>query len=114
MMRLASAWFGARSFLFVRSPAQSMYDNLLTKWMLVLTLVLSCLLAGGCGFIRPDSGSSHLHAQSSKVDFGTVAVGSINWQSVTISNSGTTPLRVTQATVTGTSFATHNLILPIN
>jgi hypothetical protein len=113
MKRLKSARPAARSFLFVRSPAQFVCDNVLTKRMLVLTFVLSCLSAGGCASVRSNSGSSQLHVQPSTVDFGTVAVGSIGWQSFRISNSGTTPLSVTQVTVTGTSFATPSLVLPI-
>lgn len=48
------------------------------------------------------------------VAFGSVAVGSSNTQTMTIQNSGTASLSVTQATVNGQGFALSGLALPLS
>lgn len=106
-------WLAAKSFPFTNYPVLAECNNAIMKRMLVLTIVLSCLSVSGCGFTRTVPGVAQLKVLSPNVDFGTVTVGSRSWQTVTIFNSGTTPLNISQATVTGNGFATTGLVLPI-
>jgi len=111
-MSLKSAWTVAKSLLCTNSQVQSAgckYQQ--RKFGLVAALFWVSI--SGCRSIGPDQGGSQLRVQPSMVDFRTVAVGSVGWQTVTISNSGATPLKITQALVKGTSFTTPNLVLPI-
>jgi hypothetical protein len=83
------------------------------KRVVALAAALFWVSVSGCGSIGPDKGASQLRVQPSMVDFRTVAVGSVGWQTVTISNLGTTPLKITQALVKGTAFTTPSLVFPI-
>ena len=58
-------------------------------------------------------GASQLKLMSPSVDFGTVSIGAIGSQTVTISNTGFTPLNVTTAKLTGAAFTTPGLVLPL-
>jgi hypothetical protein len=48
------------------------------------------------------------------VNFGSVAVGSTNSQTIRIGNTGTGVLTITQASITGTGFTTTGLTLPLS
>jgi hypothetical protein len=54
-----------------------------------------------------------LTVNPSSIDFGTVVVGSSQTQSVTLTNAGGLSLTVSQATLSGTGFATSGLTLPL-
>src|SRR6266478_8041951 len=58
-------------------------------------------------------GQPNLSVTPSTVSFGNVVVGTASTQSLTLTNSGTANLTVTQATVTGNGFATIGLTLPL-
>jgi hypothetical protein len=50
----------------------------------------------------------------SSANFGNVAVGSTNSQTIQIGNTGTSVLTITQASVAGTGFSTTGLTLPVS
>jgi len=50
----------------------------------------------------------------SSANFGSVAVGSTNSQTIQIGNPGTSVLTITQAIVTGTGFSTTGLTVPVS
>ncbi|HEY1400110.1 MAG TPA: choice-of-anchor D domain-containing protein, partial [Terriglobales bacterium] len=49
----------------------------------------------------------------SSLDFGNVKVGASQTSNVTLSNSGATDVNITQASLSGASFTTSNLALPL-
>ncbi len=57
---------------------------------------------------------SQLSVVPTSVSFGSLAVGLRNTQAVTIRNSGTANLSISQATVTGTGFTITGISLPLN
>ena len=64
----------------------------------------------------PGSGSvqSQLSVQPSSVSFGNVPVGSTNTQTMTISNSGSATLNISQSSLSGAGFSVTGLTLPLN
>lgn len=57
--------------------------------------------------------SLQLSASPGSVNFGNVTVGSSSAQTVTLTNTGTAGVTVSQATVTGTGFAVSGLTVPL-
>lgn len=58
------------------------------------------------------SSSSQLAANPASVSFGTVAVGSTNSQTVTLSNPGSASVTINQATMSGAGFSVNGLTTP--
>ena len=50
----------------------------------------------------------------SSVSFGNVTVGAANTQSITLTNSGTANLNITQGSITGTGFGMSGLVFPFS
>jgi Abnormal spindle-like microcephaly-assoc'd, ASPM-SPD-2-Hydin len=63
--------------------------------------------------ITPPSSSAPLAATPSSVNFGSVVVGTKNTQTITLANSGTGSLTISQAAVSGSGFTTSGLALPL-
>lgn len=59
---------------------------------------------GGGGGATSDPGAGVLSANSTSINFGSVAVGSNGTQSVTLTNTGTATVNLAQAAITGTAF----------
>jgi len=80
----------------------------LTILVLLLALVLEVGALSGCAAYTSVStqstGSKSLSASPTNVSFGSVSVGSTSTQSVTLTNSGSASVTVSQATVSGTAF----------
>lgn len=55
-----------------------------------------------------------LSINPSSVNFGSVAAGSNATQNITLSNTGTSPMSITQITASGTGFSVTNSALPIS
>jgi Abnormal spindle-like microcephaly-assoc'd, ASPM-SPD-2-Hydin/Protein of unknown function (DUF1573) len=55
-----------------------------------------------------------ISATPTSANFGSVAVGSTNSQTIQVTNTGNAVLTITQATVTGTGFSTTGLTLPLS
>ena len=55
-----------------------------------------------------------LQVTPTSANFGSVAVGSTNSQTIQVTNTGNAVLTITQATVTGTGFSTTGLTLPLS
>lgn len=59
------------------------------------------------------AGTPSISLQSTSVAFGSVALNTTTTQSVTLTSSGTAPLTIAEATVSGTGFSGPGLTLPI-
>lgn len=87
-------------------------------WLSILALFCALLVLSGCiastGEKVGTGGSNTplITAAPMSLNFGNEIVGSSASQSVTISNSGTADLSITQISVTGTGFNYSNLSLP--
>lgn len=64
-----------------------------------------------CG--KPASASGILTVTPGSVSFGTVAVGTKSTQTVQLKNTGTTPLTITSATISGSGFTMNALNIPM-
>lgn len=96
-------------------------SNLDTHSLAILSLFCALLVLSGCvastgekvSTGTGDSGTPVLTASTMSLNFGNETVGSTASQSVTISNSGTADLSITQISVTGTGFNYSNMALPV-
>ncbi len=59
------------------------------------------------------AGSGQITPNPSAVNFGSIAVGASQMQTVTLTNSGGTRLTITQASLSGTGFTFSGLIYPV-
>src|SRR5277367_2332300 len=59
---------------------------------------------GGGGGTVGDPGAGVLSATSTSVSFGNIAVNSTGTQSVTLTNTGTATVNISQAVITGAAF----------
>lgn len=95
-------------------------SNLDAHWVAILSLFCGVLVLSGCvastgekaGTGTGGVGTPSITASPSSVNFGNEAVGSTVSQSVTISNSGTADLSISQISVTGSDFSYSNISLP--
>ena len=93
-----------------RSPS-SVHGRLLSFWVtlaLVVALIGLTSCAGytsaGKGGGNPGSSTGVLSASSSSVTFGNVAVGNSKTQSISVTNTGTATVNISQATITGAGY----------
>lgn len=92
----------------------------------VFLSVIACLellTLTGCGSASSVSspsgrgstnGQPQLSVSVSAVNFGSVIVGSTNTQSITLTSSGTAPLNLSQASISGSAFTMSGLAVPVN
>lgn len=88
----------------------------------ILSVVLLCAgILGGCaGIVSGSKATTGVAATAaisltpSSANFGSVAVGSTNSQTIQIGNTGKSVLTITQASVAGTGFSTSGLTLPLS
>ena len=80
-----------------------------SQWLLAACAAIAA--ASGCGGVTPTSGPAPavLVMNNSAVDFGDVAVGGGISEGVTFSNTGGSPLSLTQNSVSGPGFATSGI-----
>jgi hypothetical protein len=95
-------------------------SNLDTHSLAILSLFCGLLVLSGCvastgekvSTGTGDSGTPLITASPMSLNFGNETVGGTASQSVTISNSGTADLSITQISVTGTGFNYSSMSLP--
>lgn len=94
-------------------------DSLGKSSLAVLLALFSCFSLTGCSGtasnnpVPPSSGRPQLSAAPGTVSFGNVVIGTTNSQTITLTNSGTATLAISQATLYGSSFAASGLTLPL-
>ncbi len=88
--------------------------------LLGIVLVACTAFLISCGGVTgslnspPDGGgSSQLSLSPASIDFGDVAVGDSRTETVTLTNSGTASLTISQADLTGTGFSVSTLLLTL-
>jgi hypothetical protein len=85
--------------------------GLRTKWNPAQILpAFSTFLAFGSHAV---AGTGQLTVSPSSINFGSVAVGSSNTQSVTLSNSGGPKITISQVSLSGTGFTVSGLTTPL-
>jgi Abnormal spindle-like microcephaly-assoc'd, ASPM-SPD-2-Hydin len=94
--------------------------HLPARWNAFLVVIACAVLVGCQGFSSGKSNSQgtqtapgSLTAEPASVTFGNVQLGTSQVQSDTLSNTGSSSLTVTAATVTGAGFTTTGLNLPL-
>ena len=80
--------------------------------VLLTTGLTGCAFTGASGSQNPSQALGNLSAPAN-LAFGNVAVGSTTDQTITLSNSGSTSISVTQATFSNSSFSAPGLTLPM-
>ncbi|MBS1841096.1 MAG: choice-of-anchor D domain-containing protein [Acidobacteria bacterium] len=88
------------------------------KALLLVVLLGSATVVGGCTGIvsasKPtDPGTGAIQLNPTTVNFGNISVGKQTSQTVTIANTGTASLNVTQATVSNSLFKVSGMTLPM-
>ena len=85
--------------------------------VVVLAIVLSpLLLLNGCAGVVSQTTQAIkalFHLNTSSINFGNVTVGKQATQTVTVSNTGTVAMNITQATVSNSQFGLSGLTLPM-
>jgi len=82
--------------------------------LLVAALLFVTVFSGCAGIVSAGPGSGTLQLNPATVSFGNVGVGKSSSQTVTISNSGTAALTVTQATVSNSQFKLSGITFPMS
>ena len=73
--------------------------------LLSLTGCIGATSAGTNGSKTSSASAAPLAASSASLNFGSVAMGSSSPQTLTLSNTGSTPITISQATITGAGFS---------
>jgi hypothetical protein len=85
--------------------------------LLILTLASGTVVGGCAGVVSasksPDPGTGAIQLNPTTVNFGNIAVGKQSSQTVTIANTGTASISVTQATVSNSQFKLSGMTLPM-
>jgi Abnormal spindle-like microcephaly-assoc'd, ASPM-SPD-2-Hydin/Immunoglobulin domain/Immunoglobulin I-set domain len=92
---------------------------------LTSTLLISAVILSGCAGVTSAKGTSAstttasqssiaLSASPAALSFGNVSVGSTSNQSLTITNSGTSSVAISQASASGAGFSIGGVALPVN
>src|SRR5438094_320561 len=96
------------------APSRSNHTRLYSRCLILSILSLALFLAGvglsGCGGYttantQSTSGSKTLSASPASLSFGNVSVGATATQSVTLKNTGTAAVSVSQTSVSGSAFS---------
>ena len=83
-----------------------------TRVFATALLLAATLVQTGCVGLTGASSPGDLAFSPTKVDFGEVAAGSKKTVTVTLTNSGSAPLTLPQATIAGASYSMSGLTLP--
>ena len=98
-----------RGFTYSLVDQIRLHSRVLAVVLLFLTGILLCLTLSGCAAYTTvntqSTGSKTLSSTPASIDFGNVSVGSNATQSVTLTNSGTAMVTVSQAKISGSAFA---------
>src|SRR4029077_4926352 len=113
-MKIQSQARTHNSFAKVSTPRESSDSSArkLATLLSVLALILatvtltSCVgtTSAGSGSGNPGSSTGVLSASSTRVSFGNVSVGNNKTQSLTVTNTGSAPVNISQATITGAGY----------
>src|SRR5215467_13520075 len=102
----------------LRNASSRQYNRVAEVWKAVLLVatLASATVVGGCAGVV--SGSSNpatgaIQVNPTAVNFGNISVGKLSSKTVTIANTGTASLNVTQATVSNSQFNLSGLTLPM-
>lgn len=105
----------------LRSAGRHRSNRVAIAWkpILLVAILASATLVGGCAGIVTASGptgtgSGAIQLNPTSVNFGNINVGKLTSQTVTIANTGTSSLNVTQATVSNSQFKVSGLTLPMS
>ena len=90
------------------------YKGLVSFLTIVMTVACGSPKAGSPAPNQQSAKPGQIRVAPSSVSFGIVQVGNNQSQPATITNSGGSDLKVTQATTTGTGFSVGGLSLPVN
>ena len=83
-------------------------------WLALVLICVGLLLLSGCQTLAGNStGNAAVTLNPTQINFGSVAAGSSQQSSITISNTGTADLVVNQAALSGAGFTMSNLTLPM-
>jgi hypothetical protein len=93
--------------------------------LLIYVTTLLALIQAGCAGVTSASSNSALSTPNSAdsvvlgasptaLDFGSVSVGSISNQSLTVANFGTTAITLSQTSTSGSGFAISGVALPVS
>jgi archaellum component FlaF (FlaF/FlaG flagellin family) len=82
------------------------------------TILFTAIIQSGCTGVTTakssnTTSSGTLSTSPAAVTFGNVPVGSTSNQSLTITNSGSSPVTISQASATGTGFSVTGASLPL-
>ena len=105
----------------LRSASRRQSNHLAKAWkgILLVAILASMTLVGGCAGVVTASGptgtgTGAIQLNPTAVNFGNINVGRLTSQTVTIANTGTASLNVTQATVSNSQFKVSGLTLPMS
>ena len=107
----------ARARTSALSSARSLRDLLGLALFACTTFLISCSgVAGNPASSQsppPGGGSGQLTLNPTSLDFGDVAVGNNSTQTVTLTNSGTASVTISQADLTGPGFSVSSILLTL-
>ncbi len=87
------------------------------KALLLVATLTSVTVVGGCaGVVASNStnnGTGAIQLNPTTVNFGNINVGKLSSQTVTVANTGTASMNVTQATVSNSQFKVTGITLPM-
>ncbi|HEV2279200.1 MAG TPA: choice-of-anchor D domain-containing protein, partial [Acidobacteriaceae bacterium] len=97
---------------------ESAHVSRTVSWSATFLLVLASLAIGGCGVTVPGvtsktSTAGSLSVSSTSLLFGAVTVGNTAAETVTVTNTGTAAIQVSQAQVTGQYFSLTGAAAPL-
>ena len=97
---------------------ESAHVSRTVSWSATFLLILASLTIGGCGVTVPGvssktSTAGSLSVSSSSLLFGSVTVGNSAAETVTVTNTGTASIQVSQAQVTGQYFSLTGAAVPL-
>lgn len=85
----------------------------LRTYLAFLVVLLGALRVTGCGSSSTPSPKPILSTSASTVNFGAVLLGSTSSQSLSLTNSGTVSLTISQASVSNSSFSISGITTPL-
>jgi hypothetical protein len=85
--------------------------------LLVATLTLATIVNGCAGMVSasnsPNQGTGAIQLNPTSLNFGNIGVGKLSSQTITVANTGTASINVTQATVSNSQFKISGITLPM-
>ena len=95
----------------VHSPSKAPFRRSLGSLLATVAVILTAITLSNCaGYTsasstQPGAGAGVLAASATTLTFGSVAMGSTAVQSLSVTNTGTSAVNVTQATISGSGFS---------